>query len=137
MAEYHLWSPWNSLDTSLQWLRRANPKPPMYPFRSAPNSILNLEVEAQPTFQEQFLDLNNTPMKPRCISRLASTSIDLKSIRNKKKIIKPQPVLLRSTDIVFGNMVTIQPPKWNGSLQVSDESAFSMVISHNCVSPSE
>ncbi|OBS71455.1 hypothetical protein A6R68_00032 [Neotoma lepida] len=44
-------------------------------------------------------------------------------------IRKPQPIRLIGVDAVFGDIITVQPPKWTGSFRVSDTSAFSKVIS--------
>ncbi|XP_053325490.1 FANCD2 opposite strand protein [Spea bombifrons] len=132
MDEYHLWSPWNTLDTSLQWIRRATPKPSTkYSIKLRNNLFPRLSMDRQFTLQDQALVLN----KPWFFSRLPYPNI--KSIRNKTHIIKPQPILLRGLDVVFGNLVTVRPPKQRGFLHVSENSAFSKVISHDHALSSE
>ncbi|NXI72251.1 FACOS protein, partial [Anseranas semipalmata] len=41
---------------------------------------------------------------------------------------RPQAVRLRGLDAVFGRLVTAQPPRWSGSLRVSERSAFCRVV---------
>ncbi|XP_068526512.1 FANCD2 opposite strand protein [Anas acuta] len=41
---------------------------------------------------------------------------------------RPQAVRLRGLDAVFGRPVTAQPPRWRGSLRVSERSAFCRVV---------
>ena len=42
---------------------------------------------------------------------------------------RPQAVHLTGLDSVFGRLVTAQPPRWTGSLRVSECSAFCQVVS--------
>ncbi|KAM4650576.1 FANCD2 opposite strand protein [Discoglossus pictus] len=138
MAVYQLWSPWTPLDESLQWIRRTTPKPcTKHPFRTVQGSPHTVpDVEVQLSFEEMTLFIDNKTSEPGLNPHMACQRIDLKSIRSKKDIIKPQPVHLRGLDFVFGSMITIQAPKWTGAFRVSEKSAFSKIISHECLWPS-
>ncbi|XP_050748797.1 FANCD2 opposite strand protein [Gymnogyps californianus] len=41
---------------------------------------------------------------------------------------RPEAMRLRGLDAVFGRLVTAQPPRWSGSLRVSEHSAFCRVV---------
>ncbi|XP_029455467.1 FANCD2 opposite strand protein isoform X2 [Rhinatrema bivittatum] len=132
MAGYQLWSPWTPLDESFQWLRRTTPRPSTkHPFR-APQcfqpSASDLEVQLR--FQELAGIIDSTSLEAGLSSRLpGSSSSDQKAIKNKKDVIKPEPVRLSGMDSVFGRIITAQAPKWTGTFRVSEKSAFSKIIS--------
>ncbi|KAM9231018.1 FANCD2 opposite strand protein [Leptosomus discolor] len=43
-------------------------------------------------------------------------------------VSRPEAVRLRGLDVVFGRPLTAQPPRWSGSLRVSERSAFRRVV---------
>ncbi|NP_001088778.1 uncharacterized protein LOC496042 [Xenopus laevis] len=126
MAAYQLWSPWTPLDDHLQWLRQATPqKFSKHPFRGVWSSLYTTDVEKQACFHEIHINQDKV-IKPGQSPHLARHLMHLKHVQS--KVLKPQPVRLIGLDIVFGRMITIQPPKWTGSFRVSEKSAFSRVV---------
>ncbi|XP_075705527.1 FANCD2 opposite strand protein [Rhinoderma darwinii] len=99
MASYQLWSPWTPLDESLQYIRGATPRP--------------CGRHPLPAAHASCADSREFRSGRRCAY---------------KGIIAPHPLPLRGLDVVFSNFITVQPPRWCGSLCVSDTSAFSRVI---------
>ncbi|XP_071592166.1 FANCD2 opposite strand protein [Heliangelus exortis] len=95
---YHLWGPRSPLDESLWWLRGAAPPPPA--------------ASAHP-FRGGG---------PQLAAALAGLRGRVTAVS------RPQAVRLMGLDAVFGRMVTAQPPRWSGSLRVSEHSAFCRVV---------
>lgn len=134
MAGYQLWSPWNPLDESLQWLRHTTPIfPPRHPFMvlpCLPRSSSDLEV--QQCFREVAVILETPRMEAVKGSELSGYLPQPQkgtAAKNKQMIKKPQPIRLIGLDSVFGRVITVQPPKWTGTFRVSESSAFSKIIS--------
>lgn len=125
---YQLWAPWSPLDESLQWLRGTMPRPsgPKHPFRSE-HSPAAADLEVQLCFQGLSLVLEPwTKMgaaQPQPHGAAGETRGRTGTVR------RPQAVRLTGLDSIFGHLVTAQPPRWTGSLRVSERSAFCQVIS--------
>ncbi|XP_074996832.1 FANCD2 opposite strand protein [Calonectris borealis] len=95
---YQLWAPRSPLDESLWWLRGAAPPP---------------AASAHP-FR------GGGP-------QLAAAAAG--ALRGREAALsRPEAVRLRGLDAVFGRLVTAQPPRWSGSLRVSEHSAFCRVV---------
>ncbi|XP_056381241.1 FANCD2 opposite strand protein [Hyla sarda] len=107
MASYQLWSPWTSLDESLQWIRRATPRPcSRHPLPAHTLYVNSYELWMKPGRKGAAADRDRYT-----------------------GIIAPQPLPLRGLDVVFGRFLTAQPPMRCSSLCISDNSAFLRVIS--------
>ncbi|CAO2624007.1 FANCD2 opposite strand protein [Lemmus lemmus] len=132
MAGYQLFSPWTPLDENLRWLRHTTPTfSSKYPFRTShllPQTPSDLEI--QRCFQEVAIVLDS-PLVDNAESPKSPGQVSKKKTTGKKKVqvIKPEPIRLIGVDTVFGSAITVQPPKWAGSLRVSGTSAFSKVVS--------
>ncbi|XP_060104123.1 FANCD2 opposite strand protein [Heteronotia binoei] len=126
---YHLWGPWSPLDESLQWLRGAVPRPSgtKHPFRGGQSPATTADLEVQLCFQGPSLvlepNLKTGAGQPQPPGAAGETRGSGGTVR------KPQAVRLTGLDSVFGHFVTAQPPRWTGSLRVSERSAFCQVIS--------
>ncbi|XP_026540782.1 FANCD2 opposite strand protein-like [Notechis scutatus] len=125
---YQLWAPWSPLDESLQWLRGTFPRPgaskPLFRGRRSPAAA---DLEVQLCFQGLSLVLESRAKmgagQPQPPGAAGETRGHSGSVR------KPQAVRLTGIDSVFGQLVTVQPPRWSGSLRVSEHSAFRQVVS--------
>ncbi|XP_063797498.1 FANCD2 opposite strand protein [Pseudophryne corroboree] len=116
MATYQLWSPWTPLDESLQWIRRAAPR----------------------TLSSGSSYMQVLSVLPGQIYTESGSIADLPHYRTRKsarEITAPTPVLLRGVDQVFCTTITVQPPKWSGAFHVSENSAFSRVLSKQELQP--
>ncbi|XP_069500196.1 FANCD2 opposite strand protein [Ambystoma mexicanum] len=132
MAVYQLWAPWTPLDECFQWLRGTTPKPlpTKHPFRASQAFLNTLsDLEVQLCFQELSVVLENTVIDPAINLRQPHHGSEPRLAKNKKDVLKPQPIRLNGVDSVFGRIITAQPPKWTGTFKVSDKSAFSKIIS--------
>lgn len=132
MAEYQLFSPWTPLDENLRWLRHTTPTvSSKHPFRDShffPQTPSDLEV--QRCFQEVTVILDSPPVVPAGSPRSPGQPSEHETTIKKKVLIeRPKPVRLVGVDSVFGRYITVQPPKWTGTLRVSDTSAFTKVVS--------
>ncbi|XP_028617441.1 FANCD2 opposite strand protein-like [Grammomys surdaster] len=131
MAGYQLWSPWTPLDENLQWLRHTTPTfASKHPFRISPffpKSPSDLQVH------QCFNEVAIVVESPRVEAVKSSQSSGHPPGPQKgviaRKIRKPQPIRLVGLDSVFGRVITIQPPKWTGIFRVSENSAFSKIVS--------
>ncbi|XP_034297749.1 FANCD2 opposite strand protein-like [Pantherophis guttatus] len=123
---YQLWAPWSPLDESLQWLRGTLPRPGVSkPLFRAGRSPAAADLEVQLCFQGLSLVL-----EPRAKMGAGQPPGAAGETRGHSgSVRKPQAVRLTGIDSVFGHLVTVQPPRWSGSLRVSEHSAFHQVIS--------
>ncbi|XP_053139547.1 FANCD2 opposite strand protein-like [Hemicordylus capensis] len=127
-GRYQLWAPWSPLDESLQWLRGTKPRPsgtkPPFQGGQSPGAA---DLEVQLCFQGLSLVLEPCAKtgagQPQPPGATGETRGRAGAVR------KPQAVRLTGLDSVFGHLVTAQPPRWTGSLRVSERSAFCQVIS--------
>ncbi|XP_062972189.1 FANCD2 opposite strand protein-like [Elgaria multicarinata webbii] len=126
---YQLWAPWSPLDESLQWLRRAVPRPSStkHPFRGRQSPASATDLEVQLCFQGLSLVLD--PSAKAVARQLQAPGVAKETRECGGAVHKPQAVRLTGLDSVFGHLVTAQPPHWTGSLRVSERSAFCQVIS--------
>ncbi|XP_040404912.1 FANCD2 opposite strand protein [Cygnus olor] len=100
---YQLWAPRSPLDEALRWLRGAPPPAP------------------------QAAAISAHPFRGACLPPLAAAAAG--GLRGRAAALRrPQAVRLRGLDAVFGRPVTAQPPRWSGSLRVSERSAFCRVV---------
>ncbi|XP_021044519.1 FANCD2 opposite strand protein-like [Mus pahari] len=134
MAGYQLWSPWNPLDESLQWLRHTTPTfPTIHPFRLSPCFLRSsTDPEVQQCFHEVAVVLEAPRMEAVRGSELSGHLPEPykgTTAKNKQMLKKPQPIRLIGLDSVFGSVITVQPPKWTGTFRVSESSAFSKIVS--------
>ncbi|KAI6075302.1 FANCD2 opposite strand protein [Aix galericulata] len=102
-AGYQLWAPHSPLEEALRWLRGAPPPAP------PPDAI-----SAHP-----FRGAGLLPGAAAAAGGLWGRGAALR---------RPQAVRLSGLDAVFGRPVTAQPPRWRGSLRVSEHSAFCRVV---------
>ncbi|XP_053264504.1 FANCD2 opposite strand protein-like [Podarcis raffonei] len=123
---YQLWAPWSPLDESLQWLRGARSVGTKHPFRSG-QSPAAADLEVQLCFQGLSLVLE--PGAKTGAGQLQPPGAAGETRGRSSSVHRPQVVRLSGLDSVFGHLVTAQPPRWTGSLRVSEPSAFSQVIS--------
>ncbi|KAJ7335083.1 hypothetical protein JRQ81_013024 [Phrynocephalus forsythii] len=125
---YQLWAPWSPLDESLQWLRGTMPKVShAKPLLRSGQSPAAADLEVQLCFQGLSLVLDPVAKtgagQPQPPGAAGETRGHTGTVR------KPQAVYLTGLDSVFGRLVTAQPPRWTGSLRISECSAFSQVVS--------
>ncbi|XP_035172861.1 FANCD2 opposite strand protein [Oxyura jamaicensis] len=97
---YQLWAPRSPLDEALLWLRGAPPP-----------ALHAATVSAH-------------PFRGGCLPPVAAGGLRGRGAA----LRRPQAVRLRGLDAVFGRPVTAQPPRWSGSLRVSERSAFCRVV---------
>lgn len=125
---YQLWAPWSPLDESLQWLRGTIPRPgaskPLFRGGRSPGAV---DLEVQLCFQGLSLVLE--PRAKMGAGQQQPPGAAGETRGRSGSVRKPQAVRLTGIDSVFGHPVTVQPPRWSGSLRVSKHSAFHQVIS--------
>ncbi|XP_068107648.1 FANCD2 opposite strand protein [Hyperolius riggenbachi] len=119
MEQYHLWSPWTPLDENLQWLRKATLKP------QATNGI---KCISDKLVYELSRLLGRRPPGRHLTIKLKDYMKCTKVTWDTRGVLSPKPIYLQGLEMVFGNFITVQPPKWTGPLRISEKSAFSRVI---------
>ncbi|KAM9325525.1 FANCD2 opposite strand protein [Gastrophryne carolinensis] len=115
MMTYQLWSPWTVLDENLQWLRRAEPE---MGTASTCRCIQEEVVQDLCRLLGRRLPGHRMTLDP------ATLSSSRKVVWDTQDVLAPRPIHLHGLDMVFGNIITAQAPRWSGSLRVSDRSAF-------------
>ncbi|XP_063149276.1 FANCD2 opposite strand protein-like [Candoia aspera] len=125
---YQLWAPWSPLDESLQWLRGTIHRPgASKPIFQGVQSPAAADLEVQLCFQGLSLVLEPTAKMGTGQSQPPGAAGETRG--HTGTVRKPQAVHLTGIDLVFGHLVTVQPPRWTGSLRVSEHSVFCQVIS--------
>uniref|UniRef100_A0A8D0CDU5 FANCD2 opposite strand protein n=1 Tax=Salvator merianae TaxID=96440 RepID=A0A8D0CDU5_SALMN len=125
---YQLWAPWSPLDESLQWLRGNIPRPNgTKPSLHSGQSPVTADLEVQLCFQG--LSVVVDPGSKMGTGQPQPPGAAGETRGHPGTVCRPQAVRLTGLDSVFGRLVTAQPPRWTGSLRVSERSAFCQVIS--------